>query len=147
MGHHIDTKLLGEEVYMPYLSCISKNYSNALVTTDKLIKMCKKKKKSKDECDLDVVRQHARELIADQWAIKFLGIYARTNNYTVFQIDSLPTYNHTGACGMESEGIHPSGNFRIGTLLRNNPDISDLLSCDNSKIKKPACTFDGEVNL
>ena len=48
-------------------------------------------------------------------------------------------------CGTGDEGIHPTGDFRIGTLMRSNPSIIDTLACGASEATKTACTFDGEV--
>ena len=44
---------------------------------------------------------------------------------------------------VQMEGSHTSSEFRIETLLRTNPEISDYLSCNNTRIEKVTCTFDG----
>lgn len=147
LGHHIDTKLLGDKVYMPYLSCISENYSNEFKRTTSDNEFCKKKAKDESECNLQITKSHAKELIADQWAIKVLTIHARTQRYSVAETDRLLTSSFVNICETATEGIHPTGDFRIGTLLRFNPEISDSLACNNSSVKRPACTFDGVINL
>ena len=40
---------------------------------------------------------------------------------------------------VQMEGSHTSSE----TLLRTNPEISDYLSCNNTRIEKVTCTFDG----
>ena len=96
---------------------------------------------------MQIKRSHAKELIADQWAIKVLAIHARTQRYSLEQADLFLRSNFVNLCETKTEGIHPTGDFRIETLLRINPETSDYLSCNNSKIKKPACTFEGAINL
>ena len=96
---------------------------------------------------MKVTTTHGGELIADQWGIKVLAIHAKTQGYSVAQTDSLLTSSWANLCGTGDEGIHPTGDFRIGTLLRVNPGISDYLSCNNSGVTKPACTLDGAINI
>ena len=86
-------------------------------------------------------------MIADQWAIKVMAIHARKQKYSLKQADLFLQRNFVNICDTVTEGIHPTGDFRIETLLRINPETSDYLSCNNSGVKKPACTFDGEVVL
>ena len=147
MGHHIDNNAMGDEVYMPYLSCLSNNYSSKFSKTRKDEKFCKKKSVSEAECNMEVVKSHAGELVADQWGIKVLAIHAKSEAYDVDQAESLLINSWTNLCGTTDEGIHPNGDFRIGTLLRLNPETSDYLSCNNSEVTKPACNLDGVVNL
>ena len=147
MGHHIDNSNNGinEKPYIPFLECMLVNYSNTLVKTKPIKEYCKTT--GKDQCDLEVILSHAGELIADMWANKVVAVYARGQQYTVTQTDKflMSAYGHV--CGSTDEGIHPSGKFRIGIMLRLTPEISDYLSCNNSAVKKPACTLDGEVRL
>lgn len=147
MGHHIDLTQVGAEVYMPYLSCLSQNYVGQFKKTKYDIDYCKKAAKNKEDCNLQVTFSHAGELIADQWAIKVLAIHAKAKGYSAGQADSLLTNSFANLCDSKDEGVHPSGDFRIGSLLRINPEISDYLSCNNSSVKRPACTFDGEIKL
>lgn len=147
MGHHIDNSLLKNDIYMPYLSCISRNYSTQFNKSKEDKSFCKNKGKSPSQCRMKTIMSHANELIADQWGIKTLMIHARSEGYSMSQTDSLLTNSWTNLCGSKDEGVHPSGDFRIGTLLRLNPEISDHLSCNNSAVKKPTCTFDGEIQL
>lgn len=147
LAHHIDTKLLGEKIYMPYLSCMSENYSNEFKKTKTDESFCKKKTTSQSTCNMKTTLSHAKELIADQWAIKVLAIHAKTQRFTVGETDLFLKRNYVNICETATEGIHPTGDFRIEKLLRINPEISDYLSCNNSEIAKPACTFDGAVNL
>lgn len=147
MAHHIDISQIGDSIYKPFLNCISENYVDQFKITKKDLKYCKKKSTSKADCHSKVTESHAGELIADQWGIKVLAIHAKSKSYTTSQVDSLLTSSWSNLCGTTDEGIHPSGDFRIGTLLRVNPGISDYLSCNNSAVKKPACTLDGAVNI
>ena len=48
-------------------------------------------------------------------------------------------------CGSGDEGIHPSGDFRIGTLMPTNPSINEVLACGQKELTAPACTFAGEA--
>ena len=147
LGHHIDTKLTGEKVYMPYLSCLSNNYNDQFKRTASDEAYCKQATTSQDDCNMQVTRSHAKELIADQWAIKVLAIHARTQQYSNTQTDLLLKNNFLNICNTVTEGIHPTGDFRIEKLLRINPEISNYLSCNNADIKRPACTFDGAINI
>lgn len=147
MAHHIDSSKAGEAIYKPYLNCLSENYISQFNSTDDDKKFCKKKAKDQAECNYKVTSSHGGELIADQWGIRVLAIHARTQGYSVQQADSLLTSSWANLCGTGDEGIHPTGDFRIGTLLRVNPGISDYLSCNNSAITKPACTLDGAINI
>jgi hypothetical protein len=148
MGHHIDNSQAGLEAYKPFLSCISDNYGSTLNKTSADEKFCKKKAESKQECNMQVTVSHGGELVADAWGLKVLNIHARKQNYTVAETDVLLTNSWTNLCDSGDEGIHPSGDFRIGTLLRTQPDITDYLACDNSSVNsKPACTFEGETHI
>jgi hypothetical protein len=147
MGHHIDNSNVGNELYKPYLSCLATNYSDRFKKSDDDEKFCKKKAKDANECNLKVATTHAGELIADQWGIKVTAIHAKLENLSYGETDDMLVSSWAKLCGSKDEGIHPDGDFRIGTLMRVNPDISNVLSCDNSQIKKPACTLDGAVNL
>jgi hypothetical protein len=147
MGHHIDNSVVGNELYRPYLSCLSENYVDKFNSTDEDKKYCKKTAKDQADCNLKVTTSHAGELIADAWGIKVLNIHARAEAMTIPQADSMLTSSWANLCGSEDEGIHPTGDFRIGTLLRTNPDISDFLACNNSSITRPACALEGAVNL
>lgn len=158
MGHHIDNGVVGNELYQPYISCLSENYSDRFNKTEDDAKFCKKTAKSQEECNTQVTITHAGELIADQWGIKVTTIHARANGYSIAQADKMLTNTWSALCPSareiadpvkytSDEGIHPTGAFRIGTLMRVNPDISDYLSCNNSQVTKPACTLDGAVNL
>ena len=150
MGHHFDDRSFGRRTYESYLSCIADNYSSNLNKSKDDAKFCKemaKKKYDSKICDTRVVTSHMSELIADQWAIKALAVYAKNQQKSVSEFDSLLVANWSGLCGTKDEGIHPTGDFRIGTLLRINQEISDQLSCNNTEVKTPACSFDGAINL
>ena len=147
MGHHIDNREAGNALYQPYISCLSENYIDKFNSTDEDKKFCKKTAKDQAECNMKVTLSHAGELIADAWGIKVLAIHARNQRYSIAQADSLLVNSWANLCGSGDEGIHPSGDFRIGTLLRVNPEISDYLTCNNSAITRPACTLDGAINI
>ena len=147
MGHHIDNRVAGNDLYAPYLNCLTKNYSDKFNSTKEDQKFCKKNKNQPELCKAKITESHAGELIADAWGIKVVGIHAKAQNYTFAETDELLTSSWTNLCGTRDVGIHPSGDFRIGTLLRNNPEITSILACDNSTLTRPACTFDGEVGL
>lgn len=147
MGHHIDNSKEGNEVYSQYLGCLAKNYPEQFKKNSKDTEYCAKPETKVEDCNNKVVVSHAGELIADQWGIRVLGIHARTNNYTFGETDQLLTDSWSKLCGSGDEGTHPTGDFRIGTLMRVNPGISSYMNCDNSKITKPACTFNGEEKI
>lgn len=148
MGHHIDNGAVGDELYKPFLGCLADNYSDKFNKTKDDEKFCKKNEKDPSACNMKVTTSHGGELVADAWGIKVLSIHARKQNYSFAETDQLLTRSWAGLCNTGDEGIHPSGDFRIGTLLRTNPDISDYLACGNAGVNnRPACTFDGEVNI
>ena len=85
-------------------------------------------------------------MIADQWGIKVTSIHAKKEGYSSADSEQMLTDSWAKLCGSGDEGIHPTGDFRIGTLMRTNPNIEEILSCGtDASITKPACTFDGEV--
>jgi hypothetical protein len=146
MGHHIDNSQVKAGTYNAFLGCIADNYASGFEKTSKDAKFCKKNDEA--ACNTQVTNSHGGELVADAWGIKVLELHAKKQNYTALETEQLLTNSWSNLCGSQDEGIHPSGNFRMGTLLRKAPGISELLSCDNSTInKKPACTLEGEVNI
>ena len=147
LGHHIDNSVKGinEEPYLPFLDCVFNNYTKALVKSRPIENYCKTS--TEDLCKAQVVLSHAGEMIADMWANKVLAIYANDQQLSMVQTNRLLMRTYGNICGTQDEGIHPSGNFRIGIMLRLTPEISDYLSCDNSRIKVPACTLSGELKL
>jgi hypothetical protein len=147
MGHHIDNGKVGNEVYSPYLSCLADNYSDGFKRTEDDTKFCKKNEKDVAACNNKVVLSHAGELIADAWGIKVTEIHSRKENYSFAESDSMLVSSWNKLCGTGDEGIHPSGDFRIGTLMRVNPEISNLLACNNNTITRPACTLSGAMKL
>jgi hypothetical protein len=148
MGHHIDNSKLGNEIYKPFLNCIANNYHNNLKQTADDKKFCKKNEKDPAACRSKVAISHGGELVSDVWGLKVSNIHARSKNYSFIEADTMLTNSWTNLCGTGDEGIHASGDFRIGTLLRTQPDITEYLGCDNRSVNsKPACTFDGEVSI
>jgi hypothetical protein len=148
MGHHIDNSKVGEELYAPYLTCLSNNYADKFKRSKADQKFCDKKAKNAAECNQQVVKSHAGELIADAWGLNVTNIHMRAEQYSSIQVDQLLTDSWAKLCGSGDEGIHPSGDFRIGTLMRTNPDITEYLGCNNSQVNiKPACTLEGATNI
>ncbi len=148
MGHHIDNGTLGNEIYKPFLSCIANNYHDSLKQTAKDQKFCKKNEKDPAACKMKVAISHGGELVSDVWGLKVLNIHARSKNYSFIETDTMLTNSWTNLCGTQDQGIHPSGDFRIGTMLRTQPEITEYLGCDNRSVNsKPACTFDGEISI
>lgn len=148
MGHHVDSSKVTNSTYKPYLTCISENYADKFNKTKDDEKFCNTKKDDAAACKMKVTESHAGELVADAWGLKVLSIHSKTQNYSSADTDGLLTNSWSKLCGSGDEGVHPSGDFRIGTSMRTNPDINLILACDNSTINtKPACTFDGAVNF
>ncbi len=148
MGHHIDNSKVGNEYYKPFMSCLADNYSDKFNKTKEDDKFCKANVKDPNACKEKVTLSHAGELIADAWGLKVLGIHAKKQNYSSIETDTLLVNSWSKLCGTGDEGIHPSGDFRIGTLLRTNPELSTYMACDNRSVNsKPACTLEGAVNL
>lgn len=147
LAHHIDNSKVGDELYAPYLSCLATNHSDKFKRTKDDEKFCKKNEKDPAACNLQVATSHAGELIADQWGIKVTALHAKKENYSFSDSDEMLTSSWNKLCGTGDEGIHPTGDFRIGTLMRTSPEISDILACNNAEISRPACTLDGAVNL
>ncbi len=148
MGHHIDNSKVGNELYAPYLSCLADNYSDRFNKTKDDEKFCKKNAKEPVKCNNKVALSHAGELIADQWGIAVTALHAKAENYSTAEADQMLTDSWVKLCGTGDEGIHPTGDFRIGTLMRKNPEITNYLSClGNETDSKPACTFAGESSI
>lgn len=148
MGHHIDNSKVGNDLYAPYLSCIANNYSDKMNKTSDDAKFCKANEKDPAKCNAKVALSHAGELIADQWGIKVTAIHSRLENYSLGQSEQMLTDSWAKLCGTGDEGIHPTGDFRIGTLMRKNPGINSALNCLSSETDaRPACTFDGAVQV
>jgi len=147
MSHHIDASSAGIQRYIPYLSCLAENNITQFKINQEDFNFCRNNKADPAKCAMKVIVSHSDELIADAWGIKVLNLHMRAQSYSFAQADQLLTESWEKLCGSDDEGTHPTGDFRIGTLLRSNPDISQYLSCDNSQITKPACTFEGQVGL
>jgi hypothetical protein len=145
MGHHIDNSKVGNELYAPYLSCLAKNYSDRFTKTKNDDKFCKDNAKDLVKCNEKVALSHAGELIADQWGIRTTVVHATSEALSSADTDQMLTDSWAKLCGTGDEGIHPTGDFRIGTLMRKNPGITGYLSCLNTETDaKPACSFAGE---
>lgn len=148
MGHHIDNSKVGDELYAPYLNCLAKNYSDSFNKTKEDEKFCKTNAKEPAKCNLKVATSHAGELIADQWGISVTAQHIRAQAYSVVDADKMLTSSWTPLCGSGDEGIHPKGDFRIGTLMRKNPGITSYLGCTAAETDpKPACSFAGETAI
>ena len=149
IGHHIDSGATDINLYVPFLECMLNNYANNLAKSQSKGNDVRTYCLTNDlnKCNSQRVLSHARELIADLWANKVLAIYARGADLSIGQTDLLLRSSWMSLCDSEDEGIHPSGNFRIGIMLRLAPEISDVLSCDNSGLRKNSCTLAGEVKL
>ena len=148
MAHHIDNSKVGNELYAPFLTCVADNYADQFNKTKDDAKFCKKNEKDPAACNLKVTVSHAGELVADAWGIKVLNLHMRAQSYSFAQADQLLTESWVKLCDTGDEGIHPTGDFRIGTMLRKSPEISNYLACDNTQVNvKPACTLEGAVNL
>ncbi len=147
MGHHIDNSKIGNDLYAPYLGCLAKNYSDRFQQTADDQKFCKANEKEPAKCNEKVALSHAGELIADQWGLRTTSIYLNEERYSSGDAEQMLTDSWAKLCGTGDEGIHPTGDFRIGTLMRKNPGINGFLGCNTSETDaKPACTFDGEVS-
>lgn len=127
MGHHLYDHFVRLDIYRPYLTCLIDNYGHEFQNNE--------------------IRYHSKELISDQWGLKVLAIYLKEKRLSYTHTESIFKSNFAHICNTRNDGTHPSGDFRIETLLRVNPEISDHLSCNNSQVKKAACTFDGAVNI
>jgi hypothetical protein len=138
IGHHIDNSKVGDELYTDYLNCLSKNYAGQFKRSKEDDKFCSKAK-TQEECDMKVTLSHSGELIADGWGMRSLNLHMRSEQYSNIDTDQLLTDSWAKLCGTSDEGTHPTGDFRIGTLLRTNPDISEYLGCYNSD--KAACAI------
>ncbi|MDO9183648.1 MAG: hypothetical protein Q7U04_14635 [Bacteriovorax sp.] len=152
IGHHIDNSKVGNELYAPYLNCLAKNYSSSFLKSKNDEKYCKANLKEPSKCNDQVVLSHSGEMIADQWGIRATAIHAAAESYSVMDADQMLTDTWGRYCdtpgAISDEGIHPTGTFRIETLMRKNPSITSYLSCSSSETdSKPACSFDGESSI
>jgi hypothetical protein len=144
MGHHIDNSKVGNEIYKPYLTCLSNNYADKLNKTKDDAKFCKK---NPEACNLKVVESHSGEIIADTWGGKVVEIHARSQAYSSAQTEELVVETANQFCGSGDEGIHPTGDFRITTLLRMNTDLMGTLGCGQEAAVKTVCKIDGSSNF
>ena len=129
------------------MTCIEENYKDAFNKSDADKIFCDKAETSEAACISRVVWSHVAEMIADQWALKALAVHARNKQLSIPEVESFLTHGWLYLCEARDGGFHPSGDFRIETLLRTNPEISEYLSCNNSSVKKTICSFEGAVNL
>jgi hypothetical protein len=148
MGHHIDNSKVGNEVYSNFFQCLATNYSDKFVKSKADQKFCKKAKGDVAKCNEKVVLSHSGELVADQWGIKVTALHAKAEKYSFEDADQMLVDSWAKLCGSGDEGIHPTGDVRMETLMRKNPNIIEALSCDNSSLdEKPACTIDGTIAI
>ena len=92
-----------------------------------------------------ITRRHLVEIIADQWATWNVAEilaehpkWSRTNKLD-FLRDSWSML-----CGSEEDGIHPSGQYRINTILGKDPDIRKIMGCGPIPAREsPGCTLSG----
>ena len=136
-----------DETYFPFLNCFKENYHASLRKSDGQKTMCNSYGIESPICREAVVGAHRTELVANHWGNRVLALYAREHNYSTTQMESMIKSNFAHTCNEEDDILNPSGKFRIEMVLRLDPKISDLLSCNNSAVKKPACTFEGSINL
>ncbi len=147
MGHHIANSNAAETKFLPYVSCMANNYGDKFNPSYEDAVFCNKVARNKQDCRDKVTVSHASELIADQWGLQVLATYAKKNHYSIAQTEKFLRNNYIKICDLPDVGIHPSTDFRLESMMRLDPTISDQLSCNNSRIKKPSCTFDGEVRI
>ncbi len=131
LGHHLYDDFIKLNIYNPYLSCLVENYADQF----RMSSLSKN------------IKYYSQELISDQWGLKALTIFLKKQNFKKTNVETIFKMNFANICGSPDDEYHPSGDFRIETLLRINPEVSSYLSCNNSRFKKPSCTFDGAVNL
>lgn len=146
LTHHIDTGNFTKPVYGKYLDCIAKFRSDKLTIGAEASKVCSKSGKSSQECKDENTYAHSREMVADEWANRVLAIHARAENMSIKETTKMTSDSWVRLCGSMDQGKHPSGNFRI-TVATQNPDMADILNCDNKNKKKVTCTFEGELTL
>jgi hypothetical protein len=144
MGHHIDNSKVGKEIYKPYLSCLANNYADQLNKSKDDAKFCKK---NPAECNYKVVESHAGEIIADTWGAKVVNIHARTQGYSSGETETLVVDTLNQLCGSGDEGTHPTGDFRMTTLLRMNTDLMSTLACGQEAAVKTVCSIEGSANF
>ena len=145
MGHHIDNGKFGNELYADYLNCLATNHSSRFNKTKDDEKFCKKNEKDPSLCQKKVTESHGGELVADQWGILVTALHAKAQRYSFADAEQMLTDSWVKLCGSGDEGIHPSGDFRIGTLMPTNPSINEVLACGQKELTAPACTFAGEA--
>lgn len=146
MGHHIDNSKIDTSKYVPYLVCLAKNYPESFKRTKEDEKFCKKNDETK--CNVKVVLSHAGELIADQWGINVTAAHAKEEALSFENTNKMLTDSWSKLCGSGDEGIHPTGDFRIGTLMRKNPSLNEYLGCSSDQSDaKPGCSFAGDNTL
>jgi hypothetical protein len=154
MGHHIDNSSVGNQYYARYLACVANGYVDAFGKSKEDEKFCKKNDKNPIACTGKVILSHSGEIIADAWGIKATAVHARNKGYSFEQTSDLITSSWNNLCTrrelrgkeleqeLKEDGIHPLGDFRIGTLLRMDTGLTEYLGCGADVLNgKPICNF------
>ncbi len=132
MGHHIDFAFK-TEFYNNYLTCLGNHYSNELLDPllNPEIGTNYQKLAAPENTMVRKMISHGREITADYWGTKTVAQYlyqiAKISNFTM-NLEVLKQ-SHEYLCGTGDEGIHPTGDYRIGHLLRYDSDISQIMGC------------------
>lgn len=140
IGHHIDAHATSVVFYDDYLTCISRNHAKGFNKSKADKKFCENKKTTKEECADQVTISHAGELVADVWGIKVLNEHIKENSLSFGESSTLLANSFKKLCGSKDEGTHPSGDFRIGTHILLQPEVSELLACQSNESVEQ-CTF------
>ena len=142
ISHHIDTRRVGTVPYAPYLMCMATHYGDKLKTHAIDEEFCRENADKPLVCEGKRVVRHSGELIADAWGIKVLNIHARKQNLSSLGVSDLISKSLVTTCGKADDGVHPSGNFRIETLIKMDSEMSQNLGCAKAASQsKPTCSF------
>lgn len=139
-AHHIDSRGF-PQIYEKLSQCYQKYHAQSFNKTGIDHFFCEENPK---ECNKRVVESHLGEVSSDIWAIQASLQYMKEQSFYQEDIFNMYKFGMVKLCDSTDEGVHPSGAFRIGTMLRGNPDVGIAMNCDLYQDKRDIwCGLDG----
>lgn len=146
-GHHIDSQHFFDQ-YVDFGNCILRNYSHALSPLD--LNTLKPEVRAKLDPKINFndplvkVELHLREMTADLWGARVVEQYLLWNGLLWDRMRKMNVLRESfgGLCATKSEGIHPTGDFRVELLLGHEPGVRQAMGCSPVKTGY-ACTLKG----
>ncbi len=148
LGHHVDAQRF-PAVYGFYSRCLRGHYADVL--GDRALRPGSLATPLEIFSPLDArVNNHLNEIVADYWAAWTTHFYLQAEALHLTAAGRLDALRqiYGSLCGSVDEGIHPTGDFRLETILRTNRGIRGQLGCDSrSATSRPACDLRGVLTV